>query len=132
MPFNHRARKLFLPKGLSPGGGNGNPLQYSCLGNPLDRGTWQATVHGVTKTDTMNKRALSPLEQSRQKSQFGGRMSLSPPHLPFNKEGWLWAQGPLHSFNCLLTSRKNWFSLPYIFMLIFSFYLWQMMSVFHV
>ena len=51
MPFNHRARKLFLPKGLSPGVGNGNPLQYSCLGNPLDRETWRATVQGVTKTE---------------------------------------------------------------------------------
>ena len=36
--------------GRSPGGGNGNPLQYSCLGNPVDRGAWQATVHGVTKS----------------------------------------------------------------------------------
>ena len=35
--------------GRSPGEGNGNPLQYSCLGNPMDRGGWQATVHGVTK-----------------------------------------------------------------------------------
>ena len=35
--------------GRSPGDGNGNPLQYSCLGNPVDRGEWQATVHGVTK-----------------------------------------------------------------------------------
>ena len=35
--------------GRSPGEGNGNPLQYSCLGNPMDRGDWQATVHGVTK-----------------------------------------------------------------------------------
>ena len=34
----------------SPGEGNGNPLQYSCLENPMDRGTWQATVHGVTKS----------------------------------------------------------------------------------
>ena len=33
--------------GRSPGGGNGNPLQYSCLGNPMYRGVWQATVHGV-------------------------------------------------------------------------------------
>ena len=33
--------------GGSPGGGNGNPLQYSYLENPMDRGTWQATVHGV-------------------------------------------------------------------------------------
>ena len=35
--------------GRSPGVGNGNPLQYSCLGNPMDRGAWRATVHGVTK-----------------------------------------------------------------------------------
>ena len=33
----------------SPGEGNGNPLQHSCLGNPMDREAWQATVHGVTK-----------------------------------------------------------------------------------
>ena len=32
-----------------PGEGNGNPLQYSCLGNPMDRGAWRATVHGVAK-----------------------------------------------------------------------------------
>ena len=33
----------------SPGEGNGNTLQYSCLGNPMDRGVWQSTVHGVAK-----------------------------------------------------------------------------------
>ena len=32
-----------------PGEENGNPLQYSCLGNPMDRGAWQATVHGVAR-----------------------------------------------------------------------------------
>ena len=32
--------------------GNGNPLQYPCLGNPMDRGAWRATVHGVTKSQT--------------------------------------------------------------------------------
>ena len=36
--------------GRSPGGGNGNPLQYSCLENPMDRGPWWATVHGITKS----------------------------------------------------------------------------------
>jgi len=36
----------------SPGEGNGNPLQYSCLENPMDRGAWQVTVHGVTKSWT--------------------------------------------------------------------------------
>ena len=35
--------------GRSPEEGNGNPLQYSCLGNPMDKGTWRATVHGVTQ-----------------------------------------------------------------------------------
>ena len=36
----------------SPGAGNGNPLQYSCLANPMDGGAWQATVHGVAKSQT--------------------------------------------------------------------------------
>ena len=35
----------------SPGEGNGNPLQYSCLENPMDRGAWRATVHGVAESD---------------------------------------------------------------------------------
>ena len=38
--------------GRSPGVGNGNPLQYSCLENSMDRGAWQATVCGVTKSQT--------------------------------------------------------------------------------
>ena len=38
--------------GRSPGGGYGNPLQYFCLENPTDRGTWRVTVHGVTKSRT--------------------------------------------------------------------------------
>ena len=38
--------------GRSPGEGNGNPLQYSCLENPMDREAWQATVHGVAKSWT--------------------------------------------------------------------------------
>ena len=38
--------------GRSPGGGHGNPLQYSCLENPMDRGAWRAIAHGVAKTQT--------------------------------------------------------------------------------
>ena len=43
----------FIPESeRSPGEGNGNPLQYSCLENPMDRGAWRATVHGVAKSWT--------------------------------------------------------------------------------
>ena len=49
--------------GRSPGGGRGNRLQYSCLENPMDRGAWRATVHGVTKSWKLLKR-LSMQAQS--------------------------------------------------------------------
>ena len=43
---------LIPGSGRSPGEGNGNPLQYSCLENPMDRGAWWAPVHGVGKSQT--------------------------------------------------------------------------------
>ena len=43
---------LILGSGRSPGEGNGNPLQYSCLENFMDRGAWWVIVHGVTESDT--------------------------------------------------------------------------------
>ena len=47
--------------GRCPGGGNGNPLQYSCLGNPTERGAWQATAHGATKkSDTTQQLTMWP------------------------------------------------------------------------
>ena len=46
---------LIPGSGRSPGEGNGNPLQYSCLGNPMDRGAWWAMVHRVTKSQTRLK-----------------------------------------------------------------------------
>ena len=48
-PANAGDAGLILGLGRSPGGGNGTPLQYSCLGNPMDSGAWQATVHQVPK-----------------------------------------------------------------------------------
>ena len=42
--------------GGSPGGGHGNPLQYFCMENLMDRGAWQATVHGVANSQTQLKR----------------------------------------------------------------------------
>ena len=41
--------------GRSPGGGHGNPLQYSCLENPMGRGAWWATIHRITKSQTRLK-----------------------------------------------------------------------------
>ena len=49
-PANAGDVGLISGSGRSPGEGNGNPLQYSCLGNPMDRGAWQATAHGVPKS----------------------------------------------------------------------------------
>ena len=43
---------LIPGSGRSPGGGHGNPLQYSCLENLMDRGAWWATVHGVAESQT--------------------------------------------------------------------------------
>ena len=45
---------LIPGSGRCPGEGNGNPLQYSCLGNPIDRGAWQTTVHGVAEEPDMS------------------------------------------------------------------------------
>ena len=59
-----------LGLGRSPGGGNGNPLQYSCLVNPMDRGAWQAIVHGVTKSWTW----LSKPKHERARIRGPGRI----------------------------------------------------------
>ena len=48
LPANAGGMVSIPGSGRSPGEGNGNPLQYSCLRNPMDRGAWWATVHGVT------------------------------------------------------------------------------------
>ena len=51
----HETQLRSISQGRSPGGGNGNPLQYSCLGNPMDRGARWATVHGVSESDTTER-----------------------------------------------------------------------------
>ena len=51
-PANAGDTSLIPGSGRSPGGGNGNPLQYSFLGNPMDRGPQQAIVHGVANSQT--------------------------------------------------------------------------------
>ena len=51
-PFNAGDPGLIPGSGRSSGEGNGNPLQYSYLGNPMDKGAWEATVRGVAELDT--------------------------------------------------------------------------------
>ena len=51
--WNARDLGLIPGSGRSPGEGNGNSLQYSCLENPMDREAWRATAHGVTKVSDM-------------------------------------------------------------------------------
>ena len=55
MPANAEDVGSIPGSGKSPGGGNGNPLQYSCLKNPMNRRAWQAIVHGVAKESDMNE-----------------------------------------------------------------------------
>ena len=57
MPHKKKRAQIFseqpiLGSGRSPGGGDGNPLQCSCLENSMDRGAWWTTVHGITKSRT--------------------------------------------------------------------------------
>ena len=54
---------LIPGSGRSPGGGHGNPLQYSCLGNCMDRETWQAIVHGAFKESEMTEHAVTHFER---------------------------------------------------------------------
>ena len=51
--------------GRSPGQGNGNPLQYSCLENSMDRGGWRAAIHGVTKELDMTERLKNKREEEK-------------------------------------------------------------------
>ena len=60
----------FPGSGRSPGGGHGNPLQCSCLKNPMDRGAWQATVHGIAKSWTqLKQRSMHALTENNQEAE---------------------------------------------------------------
>ena len=65
MPTNAGDAGSITVSGRSPGGENGNPLQYSCLGNPMDRGAWWATIHAVTEASLNLSISLTPLNHKR-------------------------------------------------------------------
>ena len=72
--------------GRSPGGGHGIPLQYSCLENPTDRGDWEATVHGVTKSRTRLKQ-LSTHTQHKAWHKAEGQQVFLDEWMLFQREG---------------------------------------------
>ena len=76
--YNARDLGLIFGLGGSPGEGNGHPLQYACLENPMDRGTWQITVCGVTRV--RNDLEIKPPPQSTRIKWFlpHPRLSLLP------------------------------------------------------
>ena len=84
----------FIPgSGSSPGEGSSNPLQYSCLGNPMDRGAWWATVHGVAKSQTQQSNETT----TKMETILNWRHAFSkPPPLPGRVllETPLWQLGP--------------------------------------
>ena len=76
LPANARDMGSIPGLGRSPGEGNGSPLQYSCLGDPMDRGAWRATVHGVTKESDTTERLSNNLEILHQLRVWPRKFSL--------------------------------------------------------
>ena len=75
---------LIRELGRSLGEGNGNSLQYSCLGNPMDRGAWRATVHGVTNSRTWLKQVNNNNRADRLQVlvSYHGNLNVNTPHQP--------------------------------------------------
>ena len=95
-----------LGSGRSPGGGHGNPLQYSCLENPMDRGAWRATVHRTTKSWIQLKwlstqhahnygiRKLSSGKMVKEKEYFDNKHAVRWPQANWNyRSSYIWAEG---------------------------------------
>ena len=71
--------------GRSPGEGNGSPFQYSCLENSKDRGAWQATVHGVTESDTIYRPNTATIEYCSATKKTEADFCLQSPQLTRNQ-----------------------------------------------
>ena len=71
--------------GRSPGEGHGKPLQYSCLENPVDKGAWRATVHGIVKSQDMTDGLCTRIEPG---TELGARQDSSPRGCPVCQDLW--------------------------------------------
>ena len=76
--FNARDLGSIPGSGRSPGGGNVNPLQYSCLENSMDRGAWQARVHGIAKTNLNNEENSLMVQRLRLHAPNAGDLGSIP------------------------------------------------------
>ena len=77
---------LIHESGRSPGGGNGNPLQYSCLGNPMNRGLWWATVHEVTKSRARLSNFTFPFHSHALEEEMATHSSILAWRIPGTEE----------------------------------------------
>ena len=114
--------------GRSPGGGHGNSLQYSCLKNPMDRGTWQTTVHRVAKSQTRWKQLnlhahpvlysrLSLVIYSIQAVHMCQWQSPTSSHPPFSLESQMFFSLYLCLYVCFVNkiTYTNFFQIPHIY-----------------
>ena len=92
--------------GKSPRGGNGNPLQYSCLKSPMDRGTWWATVHGVAKVLDRNEHAHTA--QVMQDLTWPGIRPIPPAVEAQNLNHWTAREVPVVPCVCINTHGYIW------------------------
>ena len=98
-PANARDVGLIPGSGRSPGGGNGNPLQYSCLENPMDRGTWRAAVRRVSESDATEQ--LSMHTHGLPTAQTTSTISvLSSGGRQLGPAGWLYPPEPQVHLGC--------------------------------